>query len=125
MKLKLIIGIILCLSMVNTCHAVANDKICCAYLAQADSGEEECACWAAFDGDCSLCGGSGGGIIGKKCTDCESSDWAASGTEGYEVSISAFCQVLTGTCDKSYSYRCASGYYGSSLDGVSGCTRCP
>ena len=130
MKLKLIIGIILCLSMVNTSHAISvdNTKICCVYLAQNDSTESECACWAAFDGDCSNCKGGGiggGGIIETGCPDCESSDWAASGTEGYEVSIDAICQVRTGFCDKTYSYRCASGYYGSSLDGVSGCTRCP
>lgn len=56
------------------------------------------------------------------CTNCNSTDWASSGT-GYEKMIARTCNC--GVCESDVQYRCAAGYYGSSKNGTSGCTRCP
>lgn len=56
------------------------------------------------------------------CSNCTSTQWASSGT-GYETRTYATCDCKT--CTKSTEYRCAAGYYGSSTNGTSGCTRCP
>ncbi|MCM1294313.1 MAG: hypothetical protein NC311_02010 [Muribaculaceae bacterium] len=53
----------------------------------------------------------------KNCPD--DTDWAASGT-GYQKQT-----VYNTDCVASTKYRCAAGYYGSSTNGTSGCTRCP
>ena len=52
----------------------------------------------------------------KTCpSTCPSTEWSA-GNTGYEK-----------RCNSSYQceYRCAAGYYGSTLNGTSGCTVCP
>ena len=59
------------------------------------------------------------------CTDCDSTDWAPTGTAGYESRINAICMILTGKCTKTPQYRCADSYYGTTTDGTSGCTPCP
>lgn len=67
-----------------------------------------------------------------ECPDCESEDWkpySSSGTTvfitGYERKVTATCIYSTCTCSKRTQYRCAGGYYGSSLNGTSGCSLCP
>ena len=66
------------------------------------------------------------------CDDCESTDWSAYTPEGatfiqvgYQRKVMAACNKVTCVCTKTYSYRCADGYYGSTLNGTSGCTMCP
>lgn len=58
------------------------------------------------------------------CASCSSdTSWSSAGT-GYEKKVTRTCDcdtcVVTATA-----YRCAAGYYGSSTNGTSGCTRCP
>lgn len=55
-------------------------------------------------------------ICENGCTDKE---WTA-GNTGYEYSV-----TCGANCDTSRKYRCAKGYYGTSTDGTTGCTRCP
>ena len=58
------------------------------------------------------------------CSNCTSdTTWSATGTAGYEKKVTRTCSC--NTCNASTSYRCAAGYYGSSTNGTSGCTRCP
>ncbi len=57
------------------------------------------------------------------CTNCTSDTSWSAGNTGYEKKVSRTCNC--NTCSASTSYRCASGYYGSSTNGISGCTRCP
>lgn len=57
------------------------------------------------------------------CTNCNSIDWTAYRT-GYERRINRDCEC-DGTCTSTTQYRCAVGYYGTSTNGTSGCTRCP
>ena len=57
------------------------------------------------------------------CTNCTSSNWEAYGT-GYQRMINRDCNC-DGTCQSTTKYRCAAGYYGTSTNGTSGCTRCP
>lgn len=58
-----------------------------------------------------------------ECADCTSDTaWSAAGT-GYQKKVTRTCNC--GTCNEATSYRCAAGYYGSSSNGTSGCTRCP
>ncbi len=68
------------------------------------------------------CVASGG--ISVDCSTCVSTDWAAYST-GYESKVSATCNTRTGACKRTTSYRCAAGYYGSSTNGTSGCSKCP
>lgn len=56
------------------------------------------------------------------CSDCASTAWSANGI-GYETRQYAICDCKT--CNKSIQYRCASGYYGTTTNGESGCLRCP
>ena len=51
---------------------------------------------------------------------CKTTDWAA-GNTGYQTRT--VCN--TSTCTTTTEYRCAVGYYGSSTNGTSGCTKCP
>ncbi|MDE6478257.1 MAG: hypothetical protein K2L94_03340, partial [Alphaproteobacteria bacterium] len=59
---------------------------------------------------------------GVTCSNCSDTTWAAYGT-GYQRYIKRTCDC--GTCNTSYQYRCAAGYYGTTYNGTSGCTRCP
>ncbi len=55
------------------------------------------------------------------CTNgCSTTAWTAKST-GYEVRD--YCN--TTNCTTTKEYRCARGYYGTSTNGTSGCTRCP
>ncbi len=57
------------------------------------------------------------------CTNCTSDvNWAA-GNTGYQFKVSRSCDC--NTCIESTAYRCASGYYGTSTNGTSGCSQCP
>lgn len=57
------------------------------------------------------------------CSNCTSdSDWSAHST-GYQKKTTRSCDC--NTCNATTAYRCASGYYGTSTNGTSGCTRCP
>ncbi len=60
--------------------------------------------------------------------DCGKSTWSAHST-GYQKGTYYVCNldVYMGMCDitTTTKYRCAAGYYGSSTNGTSGCTRCP
>lgn len=62
------------------------------------------------------------------CSNCESdTDWSDVGT-GYQKIVSRWCDCDSGStaaCATSTSYRCATGYYGSSSNGTSGCSPCP
>ena len=63
----------------------------------------------------------------KQCSDCPKviSDWADSGTTGYQVKKTNTCNFTTGKCDiETQKYRCANGYYGRPL-GLTGCEKCP
>ncbi|MDE5615435.1 MAG: hypothetical protein K2I81_01210 [Alphaproteobacteria bacterium] len=55
-------------------------------------------------------------ICENGCTDTE---WTA-GNTGYEYSV-----TCGANCDTGRKYRCAKGYYGTSTNGTTGCTRCP
>lgn len=118
MKLKFLLPAALCLSISNTGYALTTETMCCDLSPSLDG---TCKCYG-IGNDCSHCyGGSGG-----DCTDCESTDWAASGTDGYESRIIASC--LLGRCNKLTNYRCAKGWYGSATkltDSLNGCARCP
>lgn len=66
-------------------------------------------------------------ICAKPCTaSCTyDTDWA-SDSDGFDELVEGFCIVDRKICEFTYSYRCASGYYGvASSDGKSGCTKCP
>ncbi|MCM1294145.1 MAG: hypothetical protein NC311_01115 [Muribaculaceae bacterium] len=83
-------------------------------------------CKCEEDDDCN----SGYGCVNAKCVKCTScsnctsdTSWSAYGT-GYQRITYRTC-ACNGTCNTSYSYRCAAGYYGSSTNGTSGCTQCP
>lgn len=54
---------------------------------------------------------------------CSGSGWTDYGT-GYVRKYTGVCNC-NGTCDKTYSYACAAGYYGVTSNGTSGCTPCP
>lgn len=61
------------------------------------------------------------------CSDCTSdSSYTDAGT-GYQKKINRNCNCSSGTatCTTTTVYQCAVGYYGSSTNGTSGCTRCP
>lgn len=83
-------------------------------------------CWSAADclpdEYCLGIGGGGGGC--STCSDCTTIDWGAYST-GYEKRTVATCNTSTCVCTKTAEYRCAVGYYGTSTNGTSGCTRCP
>lgn len=61
-----------------------------------------------------------------KCSGCSSSDYTDIGN-GYERRELKTCSCSSGSAKcvtSGYSYRCAQGYWGSSSNGTSGCTRC-
>lgn len=75
------------------------------FYCNADTGITECRC---------ECAG---------CTDCDTIEWAnITGRAGYQIRTVATCNCST--CTKKTEYRCAAGYYGSTSNGVSGCTKC-
>jgi hypothetical protein len=68
----------------------------------------------------------------KKCTACDTAgEWSpVSGSPGYQTRQEGGLCIAScttdGTCrNRTTKYRCAAGYYGSSTDGISGCTQCP
>ncbi len=57
------------------------------------------------------------------CPDCTSdASWSAH-SAGYEKKVNRTCSC--NTCNSTTVYRCAAGYYGTSSNGSSGCTKCP
>lgn len=64
----------------------------------------------------------------KQCSDCPKviSDWADSGTAGYQVKKTNTCNYSTGQCNiETQEYRCANGYYGKPGTTATGCVKCP
>ncbi len=57
------------------------------------------------------------------CVNCVSDASWSGHAVGYEKKVVRTCDC--NTCKATTSYRCAAGYYGSSLNGTTGCTRCP
>ncbi len=55
-------------------------------------------------------------------TNCTSGAWTAHGT-GYETRNYRHCSDSS-TCSSSTQYQCAAGYWGSSVNGTSGCSKC-
>lgn len=66
-----------------------------------------------------------------QCTDCESEDWKVYVTPSgviriaYQRKVTATCNYATCVCSKKFQYRCNDGYYGRSINGLTGCSRCP
>lgn len=60
------------------------------------------------------------------CNNCSNTGWTALRI-GYQVSYTRHCDCSSGSaqCITKNNYRCAAGYYGSSTNGTSGCTKCP
>ena len=59
-----------------------------------------------------------------QCSNCTSdTNWVNAGT-GYMRRASRTCSC-SGSCNTTYVYACATGYYGHSTNGTSGCTKCP
>ncbi len=56
-------------------------------------------------------------------TNCVSDSSWSNGNTGYQKKTSRSC--ISNRCQETTSYRCADGYYGSSSNGSSGCSRCP
>lgn len=63
-----------------------------------------------------------------ECTGCynctDNASWTA-GNTGYEKRTKKTCNYDTCKCVSRTIYQCAQGYYGTSSNGTSGCTRCP
>ncbi len=61
----------------------------------------------------------------EACTtvNCVSDSTWANGNTGYQYKTNRSCSDST-TCSTQIVYRCATGYYGTSTNGTSGCTRC-
>lgn len=61
--------------------------------------------------------------VAKTCSNCTSdTSWSSAGT-GYMKKVTRTCNC--GTCSATTAYQCASGYWGSSTNGTSGCSQCP
>lgn len=59
--------------------------------------------------------------------DCTTIDWHPL-AQGYQRKINKQCVcdgINEARCEESTIYRCASGYYGTTTDGKTGCTVCP
>ena len=82
-----------------------------------------CGCTSSSDCSNGQTCSNGQCVTCKTCSNCTSGSWEDYGT-GYQRILNKSCNC-DGTCSSSYSYRCAAGYYGSSSNGTSGCTRCP
>lgn len=81
---------------------------------------------AVFGGACSNPDSMVSGLytcVAKTCSNCTSdTSWSSAGT-GYMKKVTRTCDC--GVCKESTAYQCASGYWGSSTNGTSGCTQCP
>lgn len=81
---------------------------------------------AVFGGACSNPDSMVSGLytcVEKTCTGCTSdTSWSSAGT-GYMKKVTRTCNC--GTCSATTAYQCASGYWGSSTNGTSGCSPCP
>lgn len=60
------------------------------------------------------------------CSSCTSDSSFSNYSTGYQRKANRSCDCSSGTatCKTTYQYRCAAGYYGSSSNGTSGCTKC-
>lgn len=107
-------GIIIAAISYGNAFGATTISRCCSGTTCANSYIEGCkSCFSDVD-----CGGNSG------CTDCNSTNWAATGTEGYESRINATCMILTGKCNKTTEYRCAKNWFGSPTSDSVGCNRC-
>ena len=61
------------------------------------------------------------------CLNCTSDTSYTDAGTGYQKKVKRSCDCSSGTatCVATTVYQCAVGYYGSSTNGTSGCTRCP
>lgn len=85
-------------------------------------------CHCEYDNDCASGYGCNTSSICTKCKSCSNctSDTSYSYLHaGYERRTLKSCGCHTGTCTTNYAYRCTVGYYGTSTNGTTGCTRCP
>ncbi len=98
------------------CYCVNSDgegiNVPCGCFGDADCKTSGYGC---INGQCAKC---------RSCTNCTSSNTWDSVATGYQRRTTKTCGC-DGTCNTSYSYRCAPGYFGNSYNGTSGCTRCP
>ena len=60
------------------------------------------------------------------CSNCTSDSSFSNYNTGYQRKANRSCDCSSGsaTCKTTYQYRCAAGYYGSSTNGTSGCSKC-
>lgn len=54
----------------------------------------------------------------------DSTKWIQKSDKGYDIKYQRTCNAEN-FCDEHAIYQCAAGYYGTSTNGISGCTRCP
>lgn len=85
------------------------------------------ACGCYSDSDCGST--SEYGCINNRCAKCKSCSGASTGTwtphsTGYQKRTVTTCNC-NGTLTTHTEYRCDTGYYGTTSNGTSGCTRCP
>lgn len=115
MKYKIIVTALLCMLVMESGGISATTQECCYGYMEGST----CKCYAQ-SGSCSHCS-----ISTTGCTDCNSTDWDSTGTDGYEYKINAMCSVINNKCSKTVLYRCAAGFYGTTTNGTSGCRGCP
>ncbi len=61
--------------------------------------------------------------ICSECANCHSDTSWNNVSTGYQSKATRTC--ICGDCNVSYEYRCADGYWGTTTNGISGCTMCP
>lgn len=109
-------GIMYGCGLQTSCYCVNSSgegvSVPCGCMTNADCKTSGYGC---VNGQCQRC---------KTCTNCTSSNTWDSVATGYQRRTTKTCGC-DGTCNTSYSYRCAPGYFGNSYNGTSGCTRCP
>lgn len=102
-----------------TGSVLCNDYMWDEALAAFSCGAGKCSCRTTNDYDCY-----------NPCDEtCTANTSCAAYSTGYQKCTTTSCtpDFYTATCTSSTktTYRCAAGYYGSSTNGTSGCTRCP
>ncbi len=70
--------------------------------------------WGCINGQCQTC---------RTCSNCNTTSWT-NGNTGYQTRTVRTCGCTTGQCTSNTEYRCAPGYYGTTSNGSTGCSRC-
>ncbi len=110
--------------LMRSVYEAAGQRIAHAYLLTSNGGKltspEICdyasyGNWSHSPGGCSGCSVYDG---------TSNSGWQSTGVPGYQQSY--VCENICNDCfeTSATSYRCAAGYYGTSSNGTSGCTKC-